>query len=276
MTAWLLRRVRARIDPRPLAMTRIALAAAALLESAQLAMLMPALAAPAAIRLPHPWSPLPALGPVLGWGVPAVAACAAVALAFGWHARAAAAALAGALTAALVADRQLYSNHLWLLVCLVALLALTDSGAARSLDARRRGGARDSVRAWPATLLQTQLTAVYAFAALAKLNPGYLSGEVLAAHLRATSPLVALLGREVSAPLAALAFATVAVEAFLAVALWIPRLRRAAYALGIALHLGILVSMEPALPFAVFGLSSIAVYPLFSARALPQGEAPPG
>ncbi len=275
MTAWLHRQIRARIDPRPLAATRITLAVAALLESAQLAILLPALAAPAAVRLPHPWSPLPAFGPALAWSVAAITAGAALALALGWRARAAATALAGTLAVVLAADRQLYSNHLWLLVCLIALLALTDCGAARSLDARRRGGAPEPVRAWPARLLQTQLTAVYTFAALTKLNPEYLSGAVLAAFLRATSPPAAVLGRQAGGPLAALAVATVAIEALLAIALWIPRLRRPAFALGIGFHLAILSSMEPALPFAVFGVASIAVYPLFSARSLPAG-APPG
>lgn len=266
MTEALLRLVRARIDPRPLATTRILLAAAALLKSAHLAFLMPALAEPGAIRLPHPWSPLPELGPMLAWGVVAVAGVAALALALGQHSRTAAVTLAGALAVALAADRQLYSNHLWLLICLSALLALTDCGAARSLDSRRRGSI-EPVQAWPVRLLQIQLSVVYAFAAVTKLNPDYLSGRVLGAYLR---PAFADLG---AGPLAALAVASVSVEAFLAVALWLPPLRRFAFALGIGFHLAILLSIESALPLTVFGLVSVAVYPLFSAAPRPAGPA---
>lgn len=263
VTAALLRLVRGRLDPWPLAAARIGLAAAALLKSADLAMVMPEIAAPGTLRLPHPWSPLPPLAPAAAWGLPAAAALAAIALALGWHARLAAAALAAALGTALAADRQLYSNHLLLLVVLVAMLALTDCGAARSLDARRRGRTPDAVTAWPARLLQTQLTAVYAFAALSKLNADFLSGAVLAVHLgppAATEPV----GTDL---LAALAAAAVATEAFLAVALWLPRLRPAAFVVGAGFHLAILVSMEPALPFAVFGLAALAIYPLYAARA---------
>lgn len=266
MSAALLRLVRGRIDPRPLALTRIALAVAALLKSADLALALPELAATPALRLPHPWTPA-ALGPTLGWGLPATTALAAIALALGWRARAAATVLAAAFGAALAADRQLYSNHLLLLVFLLGLLALTDCGAARQLGDRRRGGV-DAVPAWPVRLLQTQLTAVYSFAALSKLNAVFLSGAVLAAHLRTTGPLAALAATRAAGPLAVLAIATVAIEAFLAVALWLPRLRPAAIFLGTGLHLVIVFAMEPALPLAVFGLTALAVYPLYTARTL--------
>jgi hypothetical protein len=272
MTAALRRLVRARIDPRPLAAARIALAAAALLKSADLALAMPELAAAGARRLPYPWSPLPALGPALAWGLPAAAALAALALALGWHSRASAALLAAVLGVALAADRQLYSNHLWLLFCLLALLAVTDCGAACALDARRRGGPVRAVPAGPARLLQTQLTAVYAFAALAKLNPDFLSGSVLATHLHAVGPLALPAALRAAGPLAALAVASVALEAFLAVGLWLRRLRPAAFALGVGLHLAIVLWMEPALPLAVFGLASVAVYPLYAAPSLPAAD----
>lgn len=269
VSAALLRRVRAGIDPRPLAATRIALSAAALVKALDLALAMPELASPGALRLPYPWSPLPPIGPGLAWTLPAAAALAAIALALGWHARAAAFTLAVLLGAALALDRQLYGNHLWLLTCLLALLALTDCGAARSLDARRRAAPPRPVPAWPARLLQTQLTAVYAFAALTKINPDFLSGAVLAAHLRAAGPLAPPDALLTAGPLAALALATVAIEAFLAVALWLPGLRRIAFLLGTGFHLAIVLTMEPFLPLAAFGLASLAVYPLFGARSTP-------
>ena len=60
-----------------------------------------------------------------------------VMLMVGWHARIGGGMLTLALAASLLSDQQIYSNHLYLMLPVAALLTVADSGAAISLDARR-------------------------------------------------------------------------------------------------------------------------------------------
>lgn len=115
-------------------------------------------------------------------------------------------------------DAETYRNHLYLLAVVALVLAL--------FDERHH-----------APLLRAQTTIVYAFAALLKVNGTYLSGARLEAELTA-NPVWLALGMDTSL-LPALAVASVAAEAFLAVALWFPAMRRAAFGVGVGLHVGI-------------------------------------
>ena len=76
-------------------------------------------------------------------------------------------------------DQQLYSNHLYLATLVVLLLTIADSAARWSLDARRLGR-RDLILEWPTLLLKIQISIVYFYAALLKINPQYLSGTMIA------------------------------------------------------------------------------------------------
>src|SRR6185369_9344845 len=79
----------------------------------------------------------------------------------------------------------------------------------------------ESVLYWPILLLKLQLSIVYLFAALSKLNSQYLSGFMLAPNFRKSlmfPPRV----------LSAFAAASILVEVFLAFALWSMRLRKPA------------------------------------------------
>jgi hypothetical protein len=229
---------------------------------------------PDTLRVPYvAWPPVLSAAAttalLVAWGA------AAVALLLGWHTRLAAASLALVLAVVLVQDAQAYSNHLYLLATVSALLAVADAGAAWSLDARRRG-ARAAVPAWPVTLLKTQLSAVYAFAALAKLNPEYLAGATLWAFLPA---LRAAVGpgappAGVRAALAGAAWLSVALEALVAVGLWVPALRRAAVAAGVALHAGMILLLPERAQLAVFALEMAALYVLFLVRASDGAERP--
>jgi len=262
----------ARMDPRPLAWVRIGVGAAALLRGFESWRVLGRVLDPDRVALPFcealPRLSLEALPLFIG-GWLAAALC----LLLGWHTRLAGLALSLAVAYAIALDRQLYASHLYLMGLLSLLLALGGAGEALSLDALRRGSpAARAIPSWPAALLKAQLSIVYGFAALAKLNPVYLSGAVLAVNLRHGGPL-ALPEALLAAPLlAALAAGSVALEAFLALALWSPRWRRAALLLGPAFHAAMVLAIDPALALqiGVFAIEALSLYLLF--LELPIGE----
>ena len=160
-------------------------------------------------------------------------------------------------------DQQLYSNHLLLLCALVGLTTLADGGAALSLDARRRGGPRPVHHGF-VWLVKVQLTVVYAFSALSKVNSSFLSGSVVASYMRSDGPLAFPEAWRTFEPMLALSVAVILIEAFIAITLWLPYWRRNALVAGVVLHGGIVAVFEPPLlPLMVFGIASLAPYVLF-------------
>jgi hypothetical protein len=156
----------------------------------------------------------------------------------------------------LLVDQQLYSNHQYLLTLLLLLLALTDSGACWGIDARRVR-ARAIVRAWPVFLIKLQISVVYGFAALSKINAVYLSGVVIKEHFMYapawfTPPWV------LSVTLPLLAVLSIGMEWFLAVALWSARWRWLALVCGVGLH-GFIVLGGASTPFAALQLANFAL-----------------
>jgi len=193
--------------------------------------------------------------------------CAALAFALGLGTRICGAILTLSMAYTLFFDQQLYSNHLYLATLVVLLLTIAESGARFSIDARRLGG-RDLILEWPILLLKIQVSIVYFYAALLKVNPQYLTGAMLAGfwpfNMLATLPgggwLMQLL------PL--IAAASILTELFLSVALWVPRLRWLALLVGIGFHLMIIYTGgsapgEPDIAFAIFALVTVAPYALF-------------
>lgn len=245
----------------PVALARIGVTLAALLELAHSGPALALVLAPGSFRAPFV-AVLPTLPAALLPLFATLWAVLAIAFGLGVAPRLTATGLAPLLGYVLLLDRQLYSNHLYLMVLLVLLLALAEGGGGRrrarpAFDPLRRRA--PSISAWPVDLLRAQLAAVYLFSALSKLNEPFLSGRVLASVLEGGG-LLAL-----PAAAARLAPAIVGVELFLAVALWVPPLRRSAIAAGVALHLGIVLTMPEPLPLAVFGLEMLALYPLTAA-----------
>ena len=111
-------------------------------------------------------------------------------------------------------------------------------------------------------LWRLQLTALYGFAALAKLNESFLGGDVLA-----TATALGPLGPPaVPSPgaLVALSVALVAVEVLLATAPWLPRLRRPGTVVAAVLHTVALVvasaSALVGLRLLVFGGTAVALH----------------
>lgn len=125
-------------------------------------------------------APLPALpGPVL-YGLYAAAVGAGLAVAAGWHYRAAAAVLCLGCWGVFLLDATTYINHHYLFCLVAGLLLVLPAHRAASLDVRAgRVAAAATVPAWTRYLLLGQLAVVYGFAGLAKLNPDWLAARPL-------------------------------------------------------------------------------------------------
>lgn len=251
-----------RVRPGPLGAARIGLGLAALLAALETAPRLLLMSDPGRLRVPA----IEGLGAgavavELAWVGIAVWGLSGSAFLLGWQTRAAGALLALVIGSVLALDLQLYSNHLYLLGVLVVLMTLADAGAARSLDARR--GGRRSVPRWALVLVKAQVSLVYGFAALSKLNEAFLSGGILSGLMGDGLVPVpdSFIRFETMFPLA---LAAVATEGFLSFGLWLRRARRLAVWCGIAFHVAIALLLVPTLEFLVFGLILVPTYLLFA------------
>lgn len=181
-------------------------------------------------------------------------AVSSVAFAAGFRPRISGTVLAISIGSSLLLDQQAYSNHLYLMTVLIALLAVSAPD--------RSSGPHDVVVGWPIQLMKLQITVVYVFAALTKLNEEYLSGAVLGAQLgRGLLDLpeaVATVGL-----FRTLAAASIVVELVIGIYLWVPHRRRLAIVAGIALHGSITLLMAPTVQLAVFSALMLLSYLLF-------------
>jgi hypothetical protein len=267
LRAALHRLVREEMASRPLGTVRAAVGAAALLKLADAAPLLTSLAQPGAFRMPR-FAALPMPSPEAMLGLLGLWLAAAAGLLLGWRTRLSGAVLTAVLGLVLALDQQLYASHLYLLFLLVLLLTVADSGAALSLDARRNGG-RPRVPAWPALLMKLELTIVYAFSAVAKLNPAYLSGAVLAGVLREPGLVPLPASWQTPGRLAALAWTSILFELILAAGLWSRRWRLPVACAGVAFHAFIVLALHPRSDLVIFAIESLAVYRLFFADLSP-------
>ena len=247
-----------RVDPRPLAVLRVIVGLAAIGKLLILSNRLTRFYHPDVIHAPYfTWFPAPTrpLGMVLGVAGGVAAVCFTLGLRTRWGG----AALTAVLSSYLALDQQLYSNHLYLLLLWVLLLTIADSGAALGWDARAKEPR--PIAAWPAFLIKVQLSIMYGFTAIAKVNAEYLSGAVFR-HVLNYFPLPVVW--RTPGVFSLLAAVTILVEGFLAVGLWVPRLRPAAFVMGVGLHTGILLTMSPRrLDLMIFGAISLAPYLLF-------------
>jgi hypothetical protein len=253
--------VTARAPARLVAITRIVIGVVILAHAVETWRVLRGLADPLLLRLPG-WSFMPAPTPALVIALTVIWGLTAITFALGYRTRVSGSALVAALAIVLCLDEQTYSNHLYLMTIVVGLLTLADCGAALSLDARR-AGARPDVPAWPVTLLKAQLSIVYGFAAVAKLNGVYLSGRALA-RVVPWQPIAAVVGMRATVYIViAASIAAVVTELLLAVWFWSPRWRARAVVLGILLHTGIVALMPGKFPLALFAGVMFSLYPLF-------------
>lgn len=220
-----------------------------------------ALADPAAVRIPI-LDPVASVfysaGPliVVAWLV------AGVAFAIGFRTTISGIVLGIVLLGMELADQQLYNNHTYLIAVAVLLLVAAGAGSSFSIDAYRNGTDERPVPAWTIYVLRAQLSIMYLFAALAKMNPSFLSGSVIAASLRRDGIAIpeAFITFE---PMFVMSIAVIAAELFLAFALWSPRWRPAGFVVGLALHVGIVAVMHSAWDLATFGVATLALYVAF-------------
>ena len=215
------------------------------------------------IALPYfPWLPrLPSSAVVLFVALWVIASAAFL---FGYRARLAGAIIAGLAAYTLALDQQTYSNHLYLFLLIVLLLTVANSGGALSID---MGGDCDEAAVWPIFLLKVQVSLVYAFSAIAKLTPQYLSGDVLAHTLRQNGWIVFPQSIRTPGLLIGLAISGIVLELFIATGLWIKRVRGVAVFAGLILHFFILTMLDSSrLSLTIFALELCALYPLFFQR----------
>ena len=142
--------------------------------------------------------------------------------------------LTGVLAYQLAFDLNLYSNHVYLMLIATGLLTVAGSGRALSLDAflRRHRGEPRTVSYACVFLLQFQVSVVYFFPGVQKLNDRFLSGAVLENVLAG--------GEAIPGPvLQVAAMGVILSELFLAIALWVPSWRRWAFVAGFGLHAAI-------------------------------------
>lgn len=249
------------VNPRPAGMVRVLIGIAAMLKAIQMSSVLERFDAAGVLRIPYvEWAP--SVSDFPSGLVVAVWLVAAALFAAGLWTTASGTLLTATMAAVLLSDQQLYSNHLYLVVLMAGLLTLARSGSALSVDART-GRGRKEIPEWPLLLLRIQVSIVYLFAGLSKLNATFLSGTVVAVTLRRDGPLAVPLEWRTFEPMAVISLMAVLTELFLAVALWLPRWRRAAFVVGLGMHVGIAMWFVPTDQLMVFSIIILAPYLLF-------------
>ena len=247
------------VGARPLGLARIIIGTAAVIRSGVAWTILRRFDDPEVLRIAvvdgfvDPAS-TPAGAFVAAWAVSAIA------FTVGWRVPASGLLTAGSIVLYGLLDSQAYSNHLYLMALLVILLTLAPADSALAV----RGGA-GTVPLWPVELIKLQVSIVYLFAALTKLNEGFLSGAVLAGTLNGG---IVPFPESLRTPgfLSVVAAGAVFTELFVATFLWSRRFRPAALVLGGGLHLFITLLIGPTLELVVFSLLMLGTYPLFLDR----------
>lgn len=244
------------IGARPLGLSRIVVGIAAFARSFVALPVLLSLTDPEMMRAPYvDWIPQPTV-PVVG-AVVAIWAISALLFAAGWKVAVSGPVLLASIVFTLALDQQSYSNHLYLMAWLVLLLTM--AGAGSGLNIHRTDSA---VIRWPVLLLMAQLSIVYGFSAITKINETFLSGRVLAGTLGeglVAFPDVLRTPRFLSV----LAAMVLIAELFIAMFIWRSRFRPAAFILGFGLHASITLLIAYPLELAIFSLEMLAIYPLF-------------
>ena len=154
-------------------------------------------------------------------------------------------------------DQNFWAHHVYFMMLMLLLLAVSESDATLSVRWVREQYPVRWIPGWPVWLIKVQMSLVYFYSAIAKLNPTYASGQVLLDRLAlpafAQSPIV----------FQALAVGSIGLELFLAFALWSRRLRPWGFAAGFVLHGLIPVTMGLYAGLVVFSVMVFAVYVLF-------------
>ncbi|HEY9324277.1 MAG TPA: HTTM domain-containing protein [Agromyces sp.] len=242
-----------RTDPRPVAVARIGIGIATIFNAFEAFEVMQRITAG---KLAAPWiAGTPVLStPFLIVGcLLAVAAGAAVTI--GWFTAPAAIVSVALGAIILIWDQQLYSSHRWFGILLMAYLVFAQSETAWSVKPVR---ARRTVRWWPQLLMMSQLSVLYVFSAISKMNLTFISGAPLSGWVWPVLPWQAFFVASI---------VTIVVELVIGIGLWFRASRRVAVLFGVALHLSIVVLMNnETLPLIAFAITCVSLYPLFLTR----------
>ncbi|MBK9166380.1 MAG: HTTM domain-containing protein [Bryobacterales bacterium] len=248
---------RARIDPRPLALCRITVGAAAFLRALVSYHLMDRLLRPEAIQA-HAIAWIPQL--TRPWLLPYIALwlVAAAMFTIGYRTRLAGTVLCLQIAYHLTADQNLFWNHIYFLGLVLLLLTVADSDTAFSVRWLRAGRPAWTAAHWSVVLLKLQVSLVYVFSAVMKMNAEFLSGRVIEEAFEFLPGVLRL--PEV---FVATSWLTVVLELFIGIGLWIPGARLVAIAGGILLHslVPVLIGLYGGL--VVFSTSILGTYWLF-------------
>ena len=187
----------------------------------------------------------------------------AVAVVLGWRARLAGvgAVLTGAVM--VTAGAEFFNNnHMYLTTVCMGLVAFSD--CERSYAVRPRAGLPD---VWPRWMMRIQLSVVYGYAGLQKVNSEFLSGDALDAYMSmAIGPLApaarALSGTALVQPMA---YSVVMVELAMALLVWSKRTRTIAFAVALPLHIAMLLVAYNGIELYGIVLFAVLTFTLLSA-----------
>lgn len=244
-----------RVDPRSLAIARVGVGVAVAITAWETYGFVMRIAQGRVAMPVFDWLSAPTV--LMAAVVLALGALFGLALTAGFLSNTAAAGSALVTGGVLLLDQQMYSSHRVLITLLCCYLALSGAGAAWSVDSRFRDRSSVTVPYWPMLLMMGQVSALYFFAALSKINPAFLKGLVLKSQIWWPLPAWTF---------PTLAILTVMVELALAIGLWLPRLRVPAVILGFGLHASIVLMLREPLVLIAFALACVTVYPLFLRR----------
>ncbi len=243
----------------PAAISRILIGLAALIKCVYLLQIGPQVLAENSLRAPW-FAEAPIISLATIQSVLTVWMIAAVALTLGVGARVGGVVLCCCVVIVVLADRHFYQNHLYLLGILTALVSMSRADQRFAVVRSQRHS--DVTPTWPLELIKVQITIVYFFGAITKLNNDYLSGSTVASAWNGSAVgawLVALVGQN---GMIAISAVTIAIELWIAAALWTRR-RRVAVAAGVLLHSAIIMLMPLPYDLTVFALLMFAGYALF-------------
>lgn len=195
---------------------------------------------------------------------------AALGLATGYRARLSAVTLLVLSMFQHLVDQNFWAHHMYFLMLMLLLLALSESDAMLSARWSHEGYQDRWVTRWPVWLLKCQLSIAYFYSAAAKLNEAFLTGQVFLDRLALPT-----FARQPSV-VQALAAGAVGLEFFLAFALWNRRLRPVALVAGLVFHGIIPVTMGLYAGLLAFSVMVVSVYVLFlDNRTRPMAQAYP-
>jgi len=155
-----------------------------------------------------------------------------------------------------------FRHHYLSMFIVLWVLAFSRCDLRYSIDARLREPLkpRPLTTITPLRLLQTLVCLMFFFTFLAKLNPGWLSGDIIKTFDESGS--IRPLFREFTLSILSyqqLSLCTLIVEGFLPFGLAFPKTRRAAIFLGLALHIGI----DALIAVATYGMQMAVLYIAF-------------